>query len=87
LHITSMAGTWMSVVKGFGGMRVRKGELYLDPFIPGNWKSYTFKIGFKGALLDIRVAKGDISVTNLSDKPVEIYIHGERKVLESAMMA
>ncbi len=86
LHITSMAGTWMSVVKGFGGMRVRNGELYLDPFIPGKWKSYTFKIGFKGALLDVRVAKGDVSVTNLSDKPVEIYLHGERKVLESAMM-
>lgn len=84
LHITSMAGTWMSVVKGFGGLRVRHGELYLDPFIPGKWKSYTFKIGFKGALLDIRVAKGDISVTNLSEKPVEIYLYGEKRVLESA---
>jgi maltose phosphorylase len=86
LHITSMAGTWMSVVKGFGGMRVRNGELYLDPFIPGKWKSYSFKIGFRGALLDVRVAKDDISVTNLSDKPIEIYLHGKRKVLESAMM-
>jgi maltose phosphorylase len=22
-HITSMAGTWMSIVEGFGGMRVK----------------------------------------------------------------
>src|SRR5690606_14760903 len=37
-HITSMAGTWMSIVKGFGGMRVRDGELHFDPFIPDQWK-------------------------------------------------
>jgi maltose phosphorylase len=24
LHITSMAGTWMSIVEGFAGMRVSK---------------------------------------------------------------
>src|SRR5688572_22468424 len=33
-HITSMTGTWMSVIKGFGGMRVRDGKLYFNPFIP-----------------------------------------------------
>ena len=27
LHITSMAGTWMSIVEGFGGMRVNKTEV------------------------------------------------------------
>ena len=24
LHITSMAGTWMSVVNGFGGLKIKK---------------------------------------------------------------
>ncbi len=24
LHITSMAGTWMSIVEGFGGLRIKK---------------------------------------------------------------
>ena len=49
-HITSMAGTWMSVVEGFGGMRVRDGKLSFQPFIPGKWKSFSFHIGFRGAL-------------------------------------
>ncbi len=38
-HITSMAGTWMSVVKGFGGMRVNDGKIHLTPYIPDQWKS------------------------------------------------
>src|SRR5690606_23701580 len=43
-HITSMAGTWMSVVKGFGGMRVKDGVLHFSPFIPDQWKSYSFRL-------------------------------------------
>ena len=27
LHITSMAGTWMSIVEGFGGKRIENGKL------------------------------------------------------------
>ena len=34
LHITSMAGTWMSIVEGFGGMRVKNNILSFTPQIP-----------------------------------------------------
>ena len=34
LHITSMAGTWMSIVEGFGGMRIQDGLLSFRPAIP-----------------------------------------------------
>jgi len=43
-HITSMAGTWMSIVEGFAGMRIRDGYLAFDPFLPDQWKGYSFKI-------------------------------------------
>ncbi|MCR5697831.1 MAG: glycoside hydrolase family 65 protein [Marinilabiliaceae bacterium] len=59
LHITSMAGTWMSIVEGFGGKRVYNGKLYLKPIIPPQWKSYTFTITFRGHDIDVIVdAKG-----------------------------
>ena len=59
LHITSMAGTWMSIVEGFGGKRVYNGKLYLKPIIPLQWKSYTFTITFRGHDIDVIVdAKG-----------------------------
>jgi maltose phosphorylase len=48
LHITSMAGTWMSVTMGFGGMRVKNGELVFNGTLPSQWKSYTFKVLFRG---------------------------------------
>lgn len=76
-HITSMAGTWMSVVKGFGGLKVHEGHLYLDPFIPEQWNSYSFKIRFRGTILKISVSKEQVEVENFSDRSVGIYMKGE----------
>ena len=47
LHITSMAGTWMSIVEGFGGMRVKNNALHFEPRIPKDWNGYSFKINFR----------------------------------------
>ncbi|VAW14436.1 Maltose phosphorylase [hydrothermal vent metagenome] len=41
LHITSMAGTWMSIVEGFGGMRIIDDKLSFAPRIPKQWMSYS----------------------------------------------
>ena len=44
LHITSMAGTWLSIVEGFAGVRFKNTDLHVAPIIPKNWKSYQFKM-------------------------------------------
>ncbi|GAA5186387.1 family 65 glycosyl hydrolase domain-containing protein [Ferrimonas gelatinilytica] len=74
LHITSMAGTWMAVVEGFGGARVHDGVLSLRPFIPDQWRSYAFKITFKGALLNVVVNQEDVQIENQSDTAIELQL-------------
>jgi maltose phosphorylase len=60
-HITSMAGTWMSIVQGFGGMRVCEyGNLSFDPQIPKEWDSYSFTINFRNQILKIIVKQTEI---------------------------
>jgi maltose phosphorylase len=54
-HITSMAGTWMSIVEGFGGMRVKNNKLHFSPKIPKEWKAYSFKINFRGQVLKVDI--------------------------------
>lgn len=56
-HITSMAGTWMSIVKGFAGMRVFDGMLRFTPFVPAKWEGFSFKIRFRGNLLFLKISK------------------------------
>tara|TARA_R110000868_G_scaffold720_6_gene5290 strand:- start:1573 stop:3879 length:2307 start_codon:yes stop_codon:yes gene_type:complete len=57
LHITSMAGTWMSIVEGFGGMRVKNNRLSFSPKIPQQWEAYSFKINFRNQVLKVNVLK------------------------------
>jgi len=76
LHITSMAGTWMSVVKGFAGQSVKDGKLHLSPVLPPGWKSLKFKMRFRHRVLKVEVQNNDLAVSRISGKPIEIMING-----------
>ena len=53
LHITSMAGTWLSIVEGFAGMRVKNGTLTFTPRLPKQWKRLSFKVIFRGEVKEV----------------------------------
>lgn len=59
LHITSMAGTWMSIVEGFGGMRVKNDTLHFEPRIPKEWEAYSFKVNFRDQILKVNVSQAE----------------------------
>jgi len=74
LHITSMGGTWMSVIYGFGGMRVKNNKLNFSPFIPKQWDSYSFKITFRDHLLNITISKKGVKIENTTSGDIEIVL-------------
>lgn len=82
-HITSMAGTWMSVVEGFGGMRVKDGVLSFNPLLPAEWKALSFQIGFRGTLLNVRISKEGVTIKNLSETEITIKIYGTDILIKS----
>lgn len=84
LHITSMAGTWLSVVEGFGGMRVINDELFLKPVLPSQWKSYAFKIGFRKAMVTVKVDHEKVSLLNDSSINININIFGKSHELKGS---
>lgn len=83
LHITSMAGTWLSVVEGFGGMRVKDNQLHLNPVLPKNWQSYAFKIGFRKAVITVNVDAEKVTLSNESEHEVTLSLFGSRQQLDA----
>jgi maltose phosphorylase len=77
LHITSMGGTWMAFVQGFGGMRLRKDKLHFEPFIPEGWKSYSFRLNFRECHLEFRMNKKLIQIFNHSKTNIDLVVHGQ----------
>jgi maltose phosphorylase len=81
-HITSMAGTWMSVIKGFGGMRIRNGQLHLNPFLPDKWKSFSFRLEFRERVIKVKISTDGVQTELESGKPIEIVVKDEVVKLE-----
>ncbi|MDT7831576.1 glycoside hydrolase family 65 protein [Flavobacteriaceae bacterium S356] len=76
LHITSMAGTWMSIVEGFGGMRIIDGKLSFEPRIPKQWEAYSFKINFRNQILKINVTQNKTNFELINGDKISILVNG-----------
>ncbi len=83
LHMASLAGAWIAVVAGLGGMRDNRGQLHFAPRLPGALQRLAFRVGFRGRVIAVEVRDGQASYELLDGEPLEIFHHGERFVLES----
>jgi maltose phosphorylase len=81
LHITSMAGTWMSIVEGFGGMRVKNNQLHFEPKIPAQWKGYSFKVNFRNAIVKVDVSHQGTTVSVDGNQEVAVIVNGESQLV------
>jgi len=81
-HITSMAGTWMSIVEGFGGMRVKNNALHFEPKIPKEWEGYSFKINFRNQILKVVVNHKETSFSLDGSQDIKVYVKGKEILVE-----
>jgi len=83
LHITSMAGSWMSVVQGFGGMRWEGAEMILEPALPAAWKTYAFHLKFRSAVLEVSVTQSGVEVRHRSGGAAAFRLFNQSHTLEA----
>ncbi len=81
-HITSMAGTWMSIVEGFGGMRVKENTLHFEPKIPKEWEGYSFKINFRNQIIKVAVNQTKTSFSLEGDNQINVFVNGKEILVE-----
>ena len=81
LHITSMAGTWMSIVEGFGGMRVLNNTLSFTPKIPKEWKSFSFKVNFRNQIITVNVTQKGTHFELKGKQEFSILMNGEKVIV------
>ncbi len=84
LHIASLAGTWLAVVAGFGGMRDYGGRLSFHPQLPPGWTRLRFRLVWHGARLKVDVGPDEVtySVTQAPDEGIEIWDCDEALLLK-----
>jgi beta-phosphoglucomutase len=74
LHISSMAGTWQNIVFGFGGMIPTDDALLFNPILPAGWRSYSFRVTWRGSVLEVRVEPQESHFRVLHGSPVKVRV-------------
>jgi len=77
LHIASLAGAWIAVVGGFGGLRHRDGIVSFAPRLPQALSRLAFGILVRGRRLRVEVTDTDVTYSLADGEPVEILHYGE----------
>ncbi len=81
MHMASLAGAWLALVQGFGGMRARRGTLAFSPRLPGNITRLRFRLRYRDRLLRLTVRSEDATYELLDGEPLEVSHHGDRFTL------
>ncbi|MFH9826535.1 glycoside hydrolase family 65 protein [Streptomyces bobili] len=82
LHIASLAGTWMALVCGFGGMRHNGYRLSFVPRLPKKLRRLAFPVEIWGRRLRVEITTGGATYTLLAGDAMSITHHGEAVSLE-----
>jgi alpha,alpha-trehalose phosphorylase len=68
LHMASLAGAWIALVGGFGGLRDDEGILSLDPQLPDAFARLCFRLMWQGFRLTVSATHDEVTFT-LRDGP------------------
>ena len=77
LHTTSIAGAWMNIVCGFGGLRTDASTITLAPSIPSRWQRYEFRLNTKGSVLKVTVTQDTVTLMVLRGDTVPVVLYGK----------
>ncbi len=76
VHTAAMAGTWMSLVYGFAGMRDRQPRLCFDPRLPARLTGMRIRLRFHDRLLEVTLTHRDATYVLLEGDTLSISHRG-----------
>jgi maltose phosphorylase len=82
-----MAGTWLSVVEGFGGFRVIDDVPNFNGRLPEQWEELSFLIQFRGRELSIEINRTETKVELVSGPSIEVKVLGDIQQLHESSSA
>ncbi|MFC1699243.1 glycoside hydrolase family 65 protein [Candidatus Omnitrophota bacterium] len=60
IHAASLGGTWQAFVFGFAGLKIKKGELMIEPHLPRAWNKVCFSFLWKGDVIKFELTNDTI---------------------------
>jgi alpha,alpha-trehalose phosphorylase len=78
LHIANMGGAYLSIIAGFGGMRLDDSGLRLFPLLPEGWAGYSFTLALRGSRVFVSVNPDGCELRILEGEDREVMVFDRR---------
>jgi trehalose/maltose hydrolase-like predicted phosphorylase len=76
VRIAGLGAIWQATVLGFAGLDLRGDMPALDPRLPPEWRSLSFRMRWRGRSLAVRIAGADVEARLLEGDPMDMRIAG-----------
>ncbi|MGV9249196.1 glycoside hydrolase family 65 protein [Streptomyces sp. NPDC003710] len=77
LHIASLAGSWIALVAGFGGMRYGPDTVHFTPRLPGRLSRLAFSVRIRRRCLRVEITDSRATYTLVCGESIKIRHYGE----------
>nr|WP_239589434.1 glycosyl hydrolase family 65 protein [Metabacillus crassostreae] len=81
LHMANMGGTWMSIIHGFGGVRIKETGLSLSPSLPAQWSHYEFTLLYLQRKISVKINKEDVTLILLEGQDLKVKLFNNELLL------
>jgi alpha,alpha-trehalose phosphorylase len=76
IHTANMGGTWMAIVCGFAGLRLKEAGIFFAPALPEKWRACRFRVFYKNSRIQVEMRKDKTAFTLLGGPEREILVYG-----------
>jgi trehalose/maltose hydrolase-like predicted phosphorylase len=74
VRIAGLGGLWQAVILGFAGLDLTGDTLGIDPRLPPEWRSLSFRVCCRGRSVAIRIAGETVQATLAKGEEIEMQI-------------
>ena len=76
LHMAALAGSWLVLAEGWGGLRLDGAAPAFRPQLPAAWTGYRFRLQWRGSVIETAVDAAGATYRLLAGAPLDITDHG-----------
>ncbi len=78
LHMANMGGTWLAIVFGFAGLRIKETGLSFSPILPEKWEGYSFSIQYNGRVIQIEKTNTHTALKLVNGEELSVQVFNQR---------
>ena len=86
VHIAGLGALWQAVILGFAGLDLKGDVLGVDPRLPPQWHSLSFRVSWRGRSVAIGISGNTVQVTLVEGEGMDMRIGATTAKLASGAM-